>query len=78
MDLVTYSTVLVQTYESTHFHYRYLSSGDLMQDIALSFRVGISTARLAVRVTCRALWTRLQPLYLAVSTVALKESDCDS
>ncbi|CAN7942970.1 unnamed protein product [Ixodes hexagonus] len=44
---------------------RYLSSGDLMQDSALSFRVGISTARLAVRVTCRALWTRLQPLYLA-------------
>lgn len=44
---------------------RYLSSGDLIQGIALSFRVGISTARLAVRVTCRALWTKLQPLYLA-------------
>ncbi|KAG0416110.1 hypothetical protein HPB47_006716 [Ixodes persulcatus] len=44
----------------------YLSSGDLIQGIALSFRVGISTARLAVRVTCRALWTKLQPLYLAI------------
>ncbi|KAH7959050.1 hypothetical protein HPB49_007702 [Dermacentor silvarum] len=43
---------------------RYLSSGDVMQDIALSFRVGISTARLAVRVTCRALWSRPQPLYM--------------
>ncbi|XP_065307085.1 uncharacterized protein [Dermacentor albipictus] len=43
---------------------RYLSSGDAMQDIALSFRVGISTARMAVRVTCRALWSRLQPLYM--------------
>ncbi|KAM7304263.1 uncharacterized protein ISCGN_014163 [Ixodes scapularis] len=43
---------------------KYLSPGDLIQDIALSFRVGISTARLAVRVTCKALWTRLQPLYL--------------
>ncbi|XP_070377117.1 uncharacterized protein [Dermacentor albipictus] len=42
----------------------YLSSGDVMQDIALSFRVGISTARMAVRVTCRALWSRLQPLYM--------------
>nr|XP_054923342.1 uncharacterized protein LOC129383092 [Dermacentor andersoni] len=35
-----------------------------MQDIALSFRVGISMARMAVRVTCRALWSRLQPLYM--------------
>ncbi|CAN8013953.1 unnamed protein product [Ixodes persulcatus] len=44
---------------------RYMSSGDLVQDIALSFRVGISTARLAIRDTCRALWKRLQPLYMA-------------
>ncbi|XP_037577053.2 uncharacterized protein LOC119459316 [Dermacentor silvarum] len=49
---------------------RYLSSGDLMQDIALSFRVGISTARLAVRVTCRALWHRLQPIYMPKPDVA--------
>ncbi|XP_075550343.1 uncharacterized protein LOC142583741 [Dermacentor variabilis] len=41
---------------------RYLSSGDLMQDIALSFSVVISTARMAVRDTCRTLWSRLQPL----------------
>ncbi|XP_037525515.1 uncharacterized protein LOC119402434 [Rhipicephalus sanguineus] len=47
---------------------RYLSSGDLMQDIALAFRVGISTARMAVKVTSRALWNRLQPLYMAKPT----------
>ncbi|KAH7959703.1 hypothetical protein HPB49_013128 [Dermacentor silvarum] len=49
---------------------RYLSSGDIMQDIALSFRVGISTACLAVRVTCRALWHRLQPIYMPKPDVA--------
>ncbi|KAL3222167.1 hypothetical protein MRX96_028904 [Rhipicephalus microplus] len=43
---------------------RYLSSGALMQDIALSFRVGISTAREAVQETCAALWSRLKPLYM--------------
>ncbi|XP_064478047.1 uncharacterized protein LOC135391646 [Ornithodoros turicata] len=43
---------------------RYLSSGDLVQDIALAFRVGIFTARESIRETCRALWTRLQPLYM--------------
>ncbi|KAH6928054.1 hypothetical protein HPB50_011007 [Hyalomma asiaticum] len=43
---------------------RYLSSGALMQDIALSFRVGISTAREAVQETCVALWSRLKPMYM--------------
>ncbi|KAL1426724.1 hypothetical protein MTO96_018039 [Rhipicephalus appendiculatus] len=58
---------------------RYLSSGDLVQDIALAFRVGISTARMAVKVTCRALWKRLQPLYMAgtFSIVLLAVVDCN-
>ncbi|XP_064465661.1 uncharacterized protein LOC135377272 [Ornithodoros turicata] len=42
----------------------YLSSGDLVKEIALAFRVGISTASESIRETCRALWTRLQPLYM--------------
>ncbi|KAL3246333.1 hypothetical protein MRX96_057715 [Rhipicephalus microplus] len=47
---------------------RYLSSGDLIQDIALAFRVGIFTARMALKVTCHALWIRLQPLYMPIPT----------
>ncbi|KAH7934520.1 hypothetical protein HPB51_029114 [Rhipicephalus microplus] len=47
---------------------RYLSSGDLILDIALVFRVSISTARIAVKVTCHALWIRLQPLYMPIPT----------
>ncbi|KAL3177248.1 hypothetical protein MRX96_009935 [Rhipicephalus microplus] len=43
---------------------RHLSSGALMQDIALPFRVGISTAREAVQETCAALWSRLKSLYM--------------
>lgn len=54
-------------YKPTKFKCRYLSSGALMQDIALSFRVGISTAREAVQETCAALWSRLKPLYMPVS-----------
>ncbi|XP_075745928.1 uncharacterized protein LOC142803785 isoform X1 [Rhipicephalus microplus] len=46
---------------------RYLSSGALMQDIALSFHVDISTAREAVQETCAALWSRLKPLYMRAS-----------
>lgn len=35
-----------------------------MHDIALSFRVGISTAREAVQETCVPLWSRLKPMYM--------------
>lgn len=58
---------------------RYLSSGDLIQDIALAFRVGISTARMALKVTCHALWIRLQPLYMpgTYSIVLLAVVDCN-
>ncbi|XP_077507983.1 uncharacterized protein LOC144119157 [Amblyomma americanum] len=39
-----------------------------MQDVALEFRVGISTVSATVHSTCRLLWTTLQPLYLKVAT----------
>ncbi|XP_077497909.1 uncharacterized protein LOC144108586 [Amblyomma americanum] len=41
---------------------RYLVSGMYMQDVALEFRVGISTVSATVHSTCRLLWTTLQPL----------------
>ncbi|KAK8773621.1 hypothetical protein V5799_011850 [Amblyomma americanum] len=47
---------------------RYLVSGMYMQDVALEFRVGISTVSATVHSTCRLLWTTLQPLYLKVAT----------
>ncbi|KAM7283468.1 hypothetical protein ISCGN_000576 [Ixodes scapularis] len=43
---------------------RYLSSGDPVKDVALAFRVGISTARAAIIDTCKSLWERLRPLYM--------------
>ncbi|KAM7300360.1 uncharacterized protein ISCGN_020924 [Ixodes scapularis] len=43
---------------------RYLSSGMQIQDIALAFRVGISTAAGVIHSTCKILWTALQPLCL--------------
>ncbi|XP_040066640.1 uncharacterized protein LOC115309373 [Ixodes scapularis] len=43
---------------------RYLSSGMQIQDIALAFRVGISTASGVIHSTCKILWTALQPLCL--------------
>ncbi|KAH6947849.1 hypothetical protein HPB50_021834 [Hyalomma asiaticum] len=56
-----------------------MSSGDLIQDIALSFRVGISTARLAVDEACRGLWRRLQRAYMpgTYSIVLLAVVDSD-
>ncbi|KAM7313999.1 protein ANTAGONIST OF LIKE HETEROCHROMATIN PROTEIN 1 [Ixodes scapularis] len=47
---------------------RYLSSGMQIQDIALAFRVGISTAAGVIHSTCKILWTALQPLCLKVPT----------
>ncbi|CAN7943693.1 unnamed protein product [Ixodes hexagonus] len=41
---------------------RFLSSGMLLQDVALSFKIGISTASDIVHSTCRILWKVLQPL----------------
>ncbi|CAN8017166.1 unnamed protein product [Ixodes persulcatus] len=43
---------------------RYLSSGDPVKDVALAFRVGISTARAAIVDTCKSLWERLRPIYM--------------
>ncbi|XP_037560165.2 uncharacterized protein LOC119437168 isoform X2 [Dermacentor silvarum] len=47
---------------------RYLASGMYMQDVAISFRVGISTVATIVHHVCRLLWRTLQPLYLKVPT----------
>ncbi|KAH7956873.1 hypothetical protein HPB52_013088 [Rhipicephalus sanguineus] len=49
---------------------QYVSSGALMQDSALSFRVGISTAHEAVQETCSALWSKLKPMYMPTPTTA--------
>ncbi|KAG0411310.1 hypothetical protein HPB47_011565 [Ixodes persulcatus] len=50
---------------------RYLSSGDPVKDVALAFRVGISTARAAIVDTCKSLWERLRPIYMPVSAYSL-------
>jgi len=42
----------------------YLSTGDSFRSIALLFRIGESTAQEIVYETCKALWARLQPIYL--------------
>ncbi|KAG0432231.1 hypothetical protein HPB47_021030, partial [Ixodes persulcatus] len=42
----------------------YLSSGDPVKDVALAFRVGVSTARAAIVDTCKSLWERLRPIYM--------------
>ncbi|XP_064467604.1 uncharacterized protein LOC135378481 [Ornithodoros turicata] len=47
---------------------RYLSSGDPIQDIALSFRVGVETAREAIYLTCQVIWDTLSPLYMKPPT----------
>ncbi|XP_064462155.1 uncharacterized protein LOC135372477 [Ornithodoros turicata] len=51
---------------------RYLSCGDPIQDIALSYRVGIETAREAIHLTCRVIWDTLSPLYMKPPT----EEEC--
>ncbi|XP_065287552.2 uncharacterized protein [Dermacentor albipictus] len=41
-----------------------------IQDIALAFRVGISTADIIIRETCKVLWEILQPICLKVPTTS--------
>ncbi|KAM7289538.1 protein ANTAGONIST OF LIKE HETEROCHROMATIN PROTEIN 1-like [Ixodes scapularis] len=48
----------------------YLASGQDVKDVALAYRVGLETARLAVHETCRALWARLCPIYMKPPTEA--------
>ncbi|KAH7938904.1 hypothetical protein HPB52_002192 [Rhipicephalus sanguineus] len=43
---------------------RHLASGMSIPDVAMAFRVGIETARLAIHCTCRVLWEVLSPLYM--------------
>ncbi|KAH7940864.1 hypothetical protein HPB49_007107 [Dermacentor silvarum] len=43
---------------------KYLASGMYMQDVPISFRVGISTVATILHHVCRLLWRTLQPLYL--------------
>lgn len=43
---------------------RYLASGMSIPDVAMAFRVGVETARLAIHCTCRVLWRVLSPLYM--------------
>ncbi|KAK8770263.1 hypothetical protein V5799_013272, partial [Amblyomma americanum] len=47
---------------------RYLASGMHMQEVALAFRVGISTVAGIIHFTCRLLWKVLQPLCLKMPT----------
>ncbi|XP_049511354.1 uncharacterized protein LOC119463812 [Dermacentor silvarum] len=46
----------------------FLSSGMLVRDAAMAFRVGIETARNVIRETCRVLWKVLVPLYMKTPT----------
>jgi hypothetical protein len=43
-----------------YFCYRYLASGDSLQTIAFSYRIGHSTALYIVRETCQVIWNILQ------------------
>ncbi|XP_037567439.2 uncharacterized protein LOC119463717 [Dermacentor silvarum] len=47
---------------------RFLSSGMLVRDAAMAFRVGIETARNVIRETCSVLWKVLVPLYMKTPT----------
>ncbi|KAH7951316.1 hypothetical protein HPB52_007742 [Rhipicephalus sanguineus] len=49
---------------------RYLASGMAILDVAMAFRVGIETARVAIHCTCRVLWDVLSPLYMKPPTGA--------
>ncbi|KAK8776160.1 hypothetical protein V5799_030496 [Amblyomma americanum] len=49
---------------------RYMASGMQIQDVAMAFRVGISTASNIIRETCKVLWQVLQPIFLKVPTTA--------
>ncbi|KAG0442041.1 hypothetical protein HPB47_015793 [Ixodes persulcatus] len=44
----------------------YLASGQDVKDVALAYRVGLETARVAVHETCRALGARLCPIYMKI------------
>ncbi|KAK8772045.1 hypothetical protein V5799_024710, partial [Amblyomma americanum] len=48
---------------------RYLSSGMLIKDAAMAFRVGIETARRAIHLTCTVLWEVLAPIYMKSSVL---------
>ncbi|KAK8758607.1 hypothetical protein V5799_017472 [Amblyomma americanum] len=45
---------------------RYMASGMQIQDVAMAFRVGISTASNIIHETCKVLWQVLQPIFLKV------------
>ncbi|KAH7934091.1 hypothetical protein HPB49_021424 [Dermacentor silvarum] len=47
---------------------RYLSSGMLIRDAAMAFRVGLETAREAIHLTCSVLWEVLSPVYMKPPT----------
>ncbi|KAH7937599.1 hypothetical protein HPB49_013541 [Dermacentor silvarum] len=45
----------------------YLSSGMLIRDAAMAFRVGLETAREAIHLTCSVLWEVLSPMYMKIN-----------
>ena len=45
---------------------RFLVTGDAMQTISFSYRVGLSTVAGIINNTCRAIWDLLQPQYMPV------------
>lgn len=47
-----------------------------MQDVAMGFRVGISTVAVVVLYTCRLLWRVLQPICLKVCCMAVLTQGC--
>ncbi|KAK3924026.1 LOW QUALITY PROTEIN: Protein ALP1-like [Frankliniella fusca] len=61
---------LMLLHETENLEYRYLAQGESIQSLHDAFRVGKSTAHQVIGDTCRALWEKLQPIYLPELTRA--------
>ena len=61
-----YYTILFlnQSYYFRLMPFRYLATGDSLQTISFSYRVGHSTVCRIIFDTCRAIWDNLMPIYL--------------
>lgn len=52
-------------------YFRYLSTGDTFRTIAFSYRLAERTVSNIVVEVCKAIWTKLQPLYMPTPTVEI-------
>lgn len=56
------------------FHFRYLATGDMFKTIAFSYRMGERTVSMIVSQVCKAIWRRLQPIYMPSPSMEMWES----